>query len=131
VLALYGDLPAPPPLSGYLWSIDLRGTTISSPVIDGNSLYLGVGNMVNSVNLDSKSLEWKYDAGDQVNYAFPLSDATVGAVTQNGHLLVLNAADGKKISDIVVGTGKITSLPLVSNGTVYITSEDGHLYAVN
>ncbi len=131
VLALYGDLPPPPPLSGYLWSLDLRGSTISSPIIDGNSLYLGVGSMVNSINIDSQSLKWSYNAGDQVNYAFPLSDTTVGAVTQNGHFFVLNSSDGQKISDIVVGTGKITSLPLVSNGTVYITSEDGHLYAVN
>ncbi len=129
VLNLYGDLPAPPPPSGYLWSLNLQGICLSSPSIIGNTLYLGAGNRVFAVDLETKKVKWSYPTGGLVTYAAELSPNTVYAVGKYGHLYMLNATTGELISDIAVG-GSINTAPLMVNGTIYISSEDGCLYSV-
>jgi len=41
----------------------------------------------------------------------------------------VDAVTGEKLWDILTG-GEITSSPAVANGTVYISSHDGNLYAI-
>jgi outer membrane protein assembly factor BamB len=129
VLHFYGDLPAPPPPSGYLWALRLKKPAISSPTISGDYLYMGLENSVVSVDLQGQKVHWQYETEGQVNYAAVLTENTVYAVNSAGHLYLLDASTGEKISDIQVG-GSITSAPAAADGKIYITSEDGVLYAV-
>jgi eukaryotic-like serine/threonine-protein kinase len=130
VLHVYGDLPAPPPPSGYLWSIFSRGeTSIASPTIHGDHLYFGMSNKVVSVNLNTHAKEWTIPVNGKVAYAGILSENTVYATSSNGHLYLLDSSKGTLLKDIAVG-GSISSCPLMVNGTIYISSEDGCLYQV-
>jgi outer membrane protein assembly factor BamB len=130
ILHVYGALPAPPAPSGYLWGLDLAGTTSSSPSLSGDSLYLGVGSKIVSVNVLTEEKNWEFTADGLFSSLPVVVNNTVYAANEDGHLYVLNAATGEKLKDIAVG-GKITSSPAVTGNTVYISSEDGNLYAVN
>lgn len=130
ILHLYGVLPAPPLPSGYLWSLNITGNTNSSPSLEGNNLYLGVGDKIVCVNLTSEKESWEFTADGLFTSMPVVVNNTVYAANEDGHLYVLNASNGEKIKDIAVG-GKIVSSPAVFNNTVYISSEDGNLYAVN
>jgi outer membrane protein assembly factor BamB len=130
ILHVYGDLPAPPNPSGYLWSLDFPVMTTSSPTIAGDSLYVGLGPKVVCVNLPSQAKQWEYDATGNISYAFQLTKDTVFATSDDGHLYLLNASTGTLIKDVNLG-GSITSAPVMDNGTVYVSSGDGNLYAIN
>jgi outer membrane protein assembly factor BamB len=130
ILHLYGDLPAPPPPSGYLWSVFSPGDYSSaSPTLDGDNLYIGLGKKVVSINTSGKDKQWQTLTDSTISYAGILSQNTVYATGSNGHLYLLNAGNGEKIKDIAVG-GTISSNPLMVNGKIYISSEDGSLYQV-
>ena len=48
---------------------------------------------------------------------------------EDGHVYALDATTGDKLWDIATDA-KITSSPIVVDGTVYIASLDGNLYAI-
>jgi outer membrane protein assembly factor BamB len=130
VLHFYGDLPAPPPPSGYLWSVFSWGDyTSSSPTLYGDNLFVGLGKKVASINLTARDKQWETLTEATIAYAGVLSRETVYATASNGHLYLLNAANGEMIKDIAVG-GPISSNPLMVDGKVYISSDDGSLYQV-
>ncbi len=130
VLHFYGDLPAPPLPSGYLWSVFSWGDfTTASPTLHGDNLYIGFSKKVVSINLTARDRQWVTPINGTVAYAGILSQDTVYATASDGHLYLLNAASGKIIKDIAVG-GPISTSPLMVDGKVYITSEDGNMYLV-
>jgi eukaryotic-like serine/threonine-protein kinase len=130
VLHVYGDLPAPPLPSGYLWSLASRGDfSIASPTLNGDHLYIGMSNKVVSINLGTHGKDWVTPVKGTISYAGVLSQNTVYATSSSGHLYLLDASSGALTKDIVVG-GSITSCPLMVNGTIYISSDDGCLYQV-
>jgi outer membrane protein assembly factor BamB len=130
VLHFYGDLPAPPPPSGYLWSVFSPGDyTSASPTLNGDNLYVGLGKKVVSISTKAKDRQWATLTETSINYAGVLSENTVYAAGSDGHLYLLNASSGEKIKDIPVG-GAITTNPLMVNGKIYVSSDDGSLYQV-
>jgi eukaryotic-like serine/threonine-protein kinase len=130
VLHLYGDLPAPPPPSGFLWSVLSWGdSTSASPTFYRDHLYIGLGKKVVSINTTAQGKEWETPTDSTISYAGVLSENTVYASGANGHLYLLRADNGQISKDIAVG-GPISSNPLMVNGKIYISSEDGCLYQV-
>ncbi|HSW58334.1 MAG TPA: PQQ-binding-like beta-propeller repeat protein [Dehalococcoidales bacterium] len=130
VLAFYGDLPAPPPPSGFLWSLLSWGdTSVASPTLQGENIYVGFAKKVVSINVSARGKQWETPVEDNVVYAGVLSQGIVYAATANGHLYLLETANGRIIRDIPIG-GPIFSDPLMVDGKVYISSEDGNLYVV-
>jgi len=130
ILGMYGDVPAPPPPSGYQWSISFKGVnTISSPTLSGGKIYTGLGTQVVCVDLQTHQQVWLTPMKIAINFAGVLAADTVFATGADGHLYLLNAQSGEILKDIAVG-GVISSDPLMVDGRVYISSEDGCLYLV-
>ena len=58
-----------------------------------------------------------------------LAGNTVYFGADDGHLYAVNAENGAKLWDVVLGD-TITSSPVVVGSTLYIGSTDGKLYAI-
>ena len=128
-LYFYQTAPAPPPPSGFLWTLHLGATTSSSPVVVDGILYICAGSKLISIDIQSQEERWVFEAGGIISASPAVAGTTIYVVTEDGHLYVVDATTGDKLRDIPVG-GKITSSPAVADGTVYLGSHDGNLYAI-
>jgi len=128
-LHIYNLLGKPPTLSGYLWSLKMTGKITSSPVISGNKLYIGVGNKLVAVDIQSKTQLWEFKTGDIIVAMPAVLNGMVYVPSQDGHFYILNGDTGEKINDILVG-GKLNSAPAISGSAVFISSIDGKLFAI-
>ncbi|MFC2016225.1 PQQ-binding-like beta-propeller repeat protein [Chloroflexota bacterium] len=122
-------MPAPPPQSGYLWSLKVGRIISSSPVVAGDTLYIGSDNKLIAINLQSHEKRWEFETGGMVRSSPALVDTTIYVGSIDGRLYAVDAATGTKLWDILTGD-QITSSPAVADGTIYIGSHDGNLYAI-
>ncbi len=124
-----GLLPKPPLQSGFLWGLRLDKPVASSPVVTDDTLYIGSGNKLLAVDLQSHEKRWEFEAEGVISSSPALVDTTIYVGSEDGRLYAVDAATGEKLWDILPGD-KITSSPAVADGTVYIGSHDGNLYAI-
>jgi outer membrane protein assembly factor BamB len=129
-LYIYGAAPKPPPASGYVWSMPLgwNVNTTSSPALSGNSIYLGAGNDLESIDMATQQVQWKFTTGDAVTSSPAIAGDIIYAGSQDGHLYAVDKNTGTRLWDVATGD-KITSSPAVSDGTVFVGSHDGTFYA--
>jgi eukaryotic-like serine/threonine-protein kinase len=128
-LYIYGGAPRPPPTSGFLWSLPLGDSSISSPSIEGNNLYVGAGRKLVSVDLQNYGIRWEAETGGEVTTTPLVAGSMVYVTSENGHLYVFDSTTGEQLKDIEVG-GIITTSPAIYGSTIYVSSQDGTLYAV-
>ncbi len=121
-------VPRPPEQSGLLWTFALRGPSNNSPVISGNTLYIGWGWKLVAIDIPSREKLWEFETGGTVRSTPALVGNTIFVGSEDGRLYALDAATGEKRWDYLTGD-KITSSPTITNGIVYITSHDGNIYA--
>ena len=134
-----------------LWKCDLNRDVLSSPLLNGNTAYLGTNyGDVKGINLDpdesfindnSKKIElwntiqtWSYDV--------PTFDAVKSSSAFYGNTLFFGAGDyiyavnpTDNNTDSALKwkfdlNGDVDSTPAVHGGVVYVTTEDGKLYAL-
>ena len=122
-------LPTPTPQSGLLWWLRLDRPVASTPIVTGDTLYVGSDNKLVAVDLQSQQKRWEFEAEGVVSSSPALVDTTIYVGSEDGRLYAVDATTGEKLWDILTG-GKITSSPAVADGTVYISSHDGNLYAI-
>jgi len=122
-------IPVPPPQSGLIWSLSLGGIARSSPVVVNDTLYIGSGNKLLAIDLQSHQKRWEFEAEGTIRSSPAVTDTTVYVGSEDGRLYAVDATTGEKLWDIITG-GKITSSPAVADGTIYIGSHDGNLYAI-
>ncbi len=122
-------IPTPPPQSGFLWGLRLGKTTSSSPVVAGDTLYVGSDNKLVAIDLQNYQRRWEFEAEGTITSTPAVVDTTIYVGSEDGWLYAVDATTGEKLWDILTG-GKITSSPTVADGTVYIGSHDGNLYAI-
>ena len=122
-------VPKPPPQSGLLWTLRLGGATSSSPVVVGNTLYIGVENKLLAIDLQNQQTRWEFVTEGTVRSSPAVTDSAVFVGSEDGRLYAVDATTGEKLWDFLTGA-KITSSPAVVNGIIYIGSHDGNLYAI-
>ncbi len=122
-------MPAPQPQSGFLWELKLGRRANSSPVLAGNTLFVGSDDKLLAIDLQSHEKRWEFKTGGIITSSPAVVGTTVYVGSEDGHLYAVNAINGEKLWDISTG-GRITSSPAIADGTVYIGSHDGNLYAV-
>jgi outer membrane protein assembly factor BamB len=122
-------VPAPPSQSGFLWGLRLGRVVSSSPVLAGDSLYIGADNNLLAIDLKNRQQLWSFRTQGAVSSPPAVTEAAVYAGSEDGRLYAVDIATGKKLWDFATGD-KITSSPTVADGTVYIGSHDGKLYAI-
>jgi outer membrane protein assembly factor BamB len=129
-LYFYGDVSKPPPVSGYVWSIPLRGNMDSSPLVTDGRLYVGVGSRLVAIDIASRTIVWEFGTGGPINASPSVSGDTIYIGSTDGRLYALDAGTGRKRWAYAAG-GRITSSVVVSGGTIYFGSYDGNLYAIH
>ena len=125
----FGLAPHPPAQSGFLWGIRLGGSTSGSPVVSGQSLYIGVGNNLTAVDLQGKQKTWAFATDGAVRSTPALAGNTLFVGSGDGHVYAVNSSDGQEIWNLQTGD-QITASPTLSNGVLFIGSHDGTMYAI-
>ncbi|MFC1949888.1 PQQ-binding-like beta-propeller repeat protein [Chloroflexota bacterium] len=133
-------VPEPPVQSGLLWAFQLDGTPTSPALVD-DILYVGVGNKLIAIDLESideellaknarnYEVEWEFETGGEIQSSPAVVDNVVYVGSEDGRLYAIDATTGEKLWDFLTGD-KITSSPIVVDGVVYVGSHDGNVYAI-
>ncbi len=112
---------------------------VSSPVIDGGTLYIGSGDHnVYALDAQTGTLRWKFTTGDVVHASPAVANGVVYVGSWDRYLYALDAATGAVRWKFLTGDDRIihnqigiTSSAAVANGIVYFGCRDSHLYALN
>jgi outer membrane protein assembly factor BamB len=131
LLYFYGMAPHPPTPSGYIWVYKLgpRARQTSSAALFEDKLYLGAGNNLVCLDINTREPVWSLATKDVVTSSPAVTDKAVFAGSQDGSLYAVDRATGEKLWEIPTG-GQITSSPALVDGVVYVGSHDGKLYAI-
>ena len=98
-------------------------------MVSGDSLYIGVGNELFSLDIQSHEKRWEFKAGGTIRSSPALVDTILYVASGDGYLHALDAATGEELWSSLIG-GEISSSPAVADGIIYIGSHDGNLYAI-
>jgi outer membrane protein assembly factor BamB len=130
-LYFYGTAPKPLVSSGYIWEYKMgtKAKLTSSPALFGDILYLGAGNNLFSLDINTQKPGWSFITKDVVSSSPSVTDKAVYVGSQDGRFYAVDRATGNKLWDITTG-GQITSSPALVNGVIYFGSHDGKLYAI-
>lgn len=100
---------------------------------DGNDyIYFGSGsNNVYAYDVTADTLEWSFDAGNNVISSPTVFDTLVIFGSYNGKVYAVDKVDGAKVWEYDPGTGvPFYSSPTVAAGFVYIGSTDHNMYSL-
>ena len=135
-VALGGDL-------GQVWTANISGTTkrqrlAAAPVVSGGRLFvIDTEAMVHAFDASSGAKVWTTQIevkGDGESSRFgggaSVFDNVVYATNGVGDVVALNAADGSQIWK-VRPAGPLRGAPTISNGNVYVMTQDNQIYALN
>lgn len=145
----------PPSHLSLKWTFATNGAIVSSPAVSAGVVYFGSADGgLYAVEAATGKLRWRFDAHGDVNSSPAVNSGTVYAVSLDGNLYAVDAATGKqRWSFATRGEHRFTapgilgaqpsaeimpdpwdfflSSPTVADGTVYVGSGDGHIYAVD
>src|ERR1700737_5016187 len=83
-------------LVGMQWRFPTGGEVNSSPVIDGDTVYVGSGDgTLYAIDLWTGAERWSFDAGNPISSSPAIANNIVYFATRNGTLLALDATDRK------------------------------------
>ena len=127
----WGMFDSPPAAKGIAWVfVDTDNSFVGAPVLAHDRLYAATrtGRLL-AVDRDERTRAWTFDAGAPIL----ASPSVVGDLVLVGDLLgtlhALDAFTGDQLWEFNT-EGRITSTPVFAHGTLYVTSWDGSLYAI-
>lgn len=110
-------------------AFETGGAIVGSPVVDGDTLYVGSSNgKLYALSLDLNE-RWSFRTGDKIWSTAEVSNGAVYVGSADHNLYALDAETGREIWHFET-EGAILSTPLVVDGTVYIGSNDRKFYAI-
>ncbi|MCW4001371.1 MAG: PQQ-binding-like beta-propeller repeat protein [Candidatus Bathyarchaeota archaeon] len=125
-----------------VWNSMTGGPVYSSPAVSGGLVYVGSadGNIYAFETL-SGAQAWNYTLGGTVEADPCVADGTVYIGSSNGTVYALNASGGAKIWSHQIGSypllyplsqsASVSTCPAVTGGIVYVSADDGYIYALN
>jgi len=134
-----------------LWKVKTDGQVISSPVVVGQTVYVGSGDhKMYAINALSGEIKWEFETGGPINSTPLVSKGKVMFLSYDGFFYALNQADGNLIWKFKTGGEKIfpvkdyfngsfqsdfwdffLSSAAVKNNVVYFGSSDTNIYALD
>jgi outer membrane protein assembly factor BamB len=119
-----------------IWkSEDLGGAIVGTPVLQNNSLYVGsFGQEMLAIDAGTGKVTWRYPTAGWVWSGPVLDGEALYFGDLAGGMYALKASTGEeiwKIAPPVDQKAAIPGQPLVKDGSVYFTSENGVLYTVD
>ena len=128
---------------GQVWTANISGTTkrqrlAAAPVVSGGRLFvIDTEAMVHAFDASSGAKVWTTQIevkGDGESSRFgggaSVFDNVVYATNGVGDVVALNAANGSQIWK-VRPAGPLRGAPTISNGNVYVMTQDNQIYALN
>src|SRR6266545_6233443 len=120
-----------------LWSRLLPSRSESSPLLDGEHLYLGSENgSVYSLRSADGSVRWKFKARKAVKSALALADGKLYFGDYSGHVYAIWEQSGRQAwskgtsgARFGLASGQFYSTPAVAYGRVYLGNTDGNVYS--
>lgn len=114
-----------------IWHKALKGGIYSTPVSDGNSLFIGddVGIMY-SLNLKNGKTNWTFDTGMRIVGSPAVADGVVVFGSANYNIYGLDANTGKEIWHITTKQA-VMGATTIHQGIAYIGGGDGKMYAID
>ena len=113
------------------WHKALKGGIYSTPVTDGNSLFIGddIGCMY-ALNLRSGKTLWTFDTGMRIVGSPAVSDGVVVFGSANYNIYGLDAKTGKKLWHITTNQA-VMGAATIHEGVAYIGGGDGRMFAID
>ncbi len=148
---IVGDMVVAPSRDGTVYALDreygaMRWRVssvggVSSPAFDGRAIYVGGGivtpsggsGTVTALDPADGATFWQYRTNGAVQSSISVADGKVFLSTNvnGGRVYALNATSGTPVWwHVPVPVDYILASPVVSNGTVYAPSDNGHVYAI-
>lgn len=129
--------------AGIAWRVQTGGPVRSSPVVVGNTVYVGsTDGRVYALDAASGAVRWQYDAGSSVSATPAVAGGVVVIEAIDGSVHGISQTTGRRNWRIITGTDarlawgyesgdNWTSSPTVIGNMVLVGSGDGALYALD
>jgi len=117
------------------WVRDLSSPTESSPLLDGDRLFVGSqGGIVYALNARNGNVLWTYHAQGSVKASPTLAYGMIYFGDYSGHVQAVSEQTGRQVwrsgsEGTLLGSGTFYSTPAVVYGRVYLGNTDGRVYA--
>ena len=126
----WGALRELPPLKGLAWAAFVPGSMVASPIIAEDRLYVATAEgQVYALDRETGDVLWTFDADGYFLPAMTLVGEALFIGDRFGTMYAISADAGEELWRFETGA-PIGSTPIAANGTLYFTSEDGTLYAM-
>lgn len=121
-----------------VWKFKTSAPIISSPVIDGDAVYIGgLDSSLYSINLTSGQVNWAFETGGEIRSTPLVHSSVVYATGGDGRLRAIDASTGSLKWEFVTGGERkydfadyYQSSPVIDNDRIYFGSGDGCVYAI-
>lgn len=125
-----GTLYALDPVTGETsWRLDLAGPVLGGTVVDDGLLFVAAG--IDFVALRPDGTEvWRFEGNADLQFASPtVANGFVYFGSDSGRLFKIDALSSER-DWTYAAAGEIPSAPVHHDGTVYLPSRDGNVYAL-
>lgn len=114
-----------------VWHKSLRGGIYSTPVTDGNSLFVGddVGVMY-SIDQKTGATNWTFDTGMRIVGSPAVSDGVVVFGSTNYNIYGLDAKTGEELWHVATNQA-VMGAATIHEGIAYIGGGDGRMFAID
>ncbi len=114
-----------------LWTFKCEDEIRGSPVLDGNTVYLGAyDNNLYALNASTGEFDWKFAAEGGIVSRPLVLEGTLYFGSEDSKLYALSARSGKPVWSYTT-EGPIRSSVRAAEGHVFFGSDDANIYAVN
>ena len=121
------------------WKFKANKPFVSSPVVDGTTVYAGnLDSNLYAVNLSDGKLKWKFKTRGIIRSTVCISGNQLFLLSGDGNLYSLDKGSGKIVWTFKTGGDKpydifdyFQSSPVISDRTIYFGCGDANVYAVN
>jgi outer membrane protein assembly factor BamB len=117
--------PAPAPQN---WVSVYQDLTKSSPSVDGERVYVGIGPDLMALDRKTGAVLWKTPTGRKVDSTPLIIGDTVYVGSDDRHFYAFDAATGKERWSFKTGA-RVSVPPTYGEGLILVGSNDGYLYA--
>ena len=112
-------------------SLMTHSFTFSSPAVSGNTVYIGVFNgFLLAIDKNNGKVKWTFKTDASKSAKYLNEDGSIKEELFEG-ITFKKHTDMSVFLERIFTLGSIASSPAVYNGSVYFTSADGYLYAIN
>ncbi len=113
------------------WKINHEGPWVLSTAIKGENVFAGSGSdaLVQCLDINTGVEKWKFQATNMVFSSISLIEDALYFNDLIGNVYAVDNTSGEQIWCFPLGS-RAMSTPVVSDGIVYCSSDDGNLYAL-